>query len=313
MILTEQINTNFPTIHGYVNANIKSTERKVDKIKIEKKYNTRNMLEFVLNQNPISAIPIIERIEYDSQMHYGVCFIRLIEQASNIKLNKDIDILRKIFLNIETVFAGYVYLSRIFQLLDNNSLYQYTMRAIDLLYDQNESISGHRIYTTINLPNALSVDFTFGSMDIIIKNTKKLSLMTKELEKELIKKEAIKNTAFGTKQQTELRTNFGSIIYAISVLENLVKKNYSYKKVEPQNLINKESLQDGSYKESINTIRGLLDITMSIKDGLISEIDIISPSDKKLKYLNNKLKHTLVDYFQINFESLNISMLEIDK
>ena len=74
------------------------------------------------------------------------------------------------------------------------------------------------------------------------------------------------------------------------------------------------SLTRGEYTQRIESPRGLLEMQICVnKAGDIDTIKIISPSDINKTILNSTLKGILVDYTKPAFESLYLSMMEIDK
>ncbi|MCX6112351.1 MAG: hypothetical protein NTY22_03560 [Proteobacteria bacterium] len=73
-------------------------------------------------------------------------------------------------------------------------------------------------------------------------------------------------------------------------------------------------LTRGEYTKMIESPRGLIDIHVTVnKMGIIETIKITSPSDINKAIINNTLKGTLIDYTKPAFESLYLSMMEIDK
>jgi len=70
----------------------------------------------------------------------------------------------------------------------------------------------------------------------------------------------------------------------------------------------------GTHGQNIETPRGFLQMQMDIdKNGNIEALDIISPSDKNQKIVNSALRGGLQDHVCMAWESLYISMMEIDK
>ena len=78
--------------------------------------------------------------------------------------------------------------------------------------------------------------------------------------------------------------------------------------------LQKPSLTKGEYTQRIESPRGLIEMQMTVnKAGDVELLKITSPSDTNKKILNRALKGVLVDYTKPAFESLYLSMMEIDK
>ncbi len=73
------------------------------------------------------------------------------------------------------------------------------------------------------------------------------------------------------------------------------------------------NLNEGKYSQSIEGPRGKIDMEVEIeKDNKIKSLKISSPSEKNTKMATEALKHSPADELQQSFESLYISVMEID-
>jgi NADH-quinone oxidoreductase subunit D len=99
---------------------------------------------------------------------------------------------------------------------------------------------------------------------------------------------------------------------SIKIINFLIEKHdpvYHRKEKLEQPQLNK-----GKYTNTIESPRGIIQMSIEVdKAGAIEAMNITSPSDTNRKMINNSLSGTLIDNVRPAFESLYLSMMEIDK
>ena len=99
---------------------------------------------------------------------------------------------------------------------------------------------------------------------------------------------------------------------SIKIIKSLLEKYHPV--YQRKMVLERPFLPEGKYSNTIESPRGIIGMGIEVdKHGTIIKIHIDSPSDTNKGVLNDALNGTLVDHINLAFDSLYISMMEIDK
>ena len=311
---------------------------------------SRNILHTCINKTYFNLLPFIERIDYLSSNHYGLCVLKAIEEKHEFTLKENVSIIRTLILEIERIICNLNSLRNIFYLTKDIILINLCTEIIETILSFYEIISGHRIYHNLHTLGGFNQNFTVGNFEktIILINSinEKImylidiainlpSIKTNLLDLACVKKIEEKTDLrisdeyfYYSEQKIKLILNqefaiekfcaysrflklIQDIKNSLNILKYLKTTNVTFNTHE---LKNYNTNCDTFYKSQIQTPRGILEIDFSTNNkNLIHQIFIDDPSTRIINHVKNTLSNTLVDDINLAINSFFISFLEIIK